>query len=208
MKLCRPALPNSRMHGCYWSWKWSCLEGAKFRSFFSSLKVNFRTKKSADLAMVRVRELKFGTSSPLCNDAILPPSVLHSVVSNSSPHSPWHSWSAQSLRSLSPEASATTAAAAATATRKEEADVIPEEVRGRFGFRRGRKTLNSSLFSRRFNFQSGPLDVPLLYRVLDNSFSQGEDVLLKLLWLQEKCLAMCNLLNGDQPNFTASQCFI
>ena len=53
------------MHGCYWSWKWSCLEGAKFRSFYSSLKVNFRTKRSAHSAMVRVRELKIGTFSPL-----------------------------------------------------------------------------------------------------------------------------------------------
>ena len=64
-KLCQPVLLYCRMHGCYWSWKWSCLKGAKFSSFCSSLNVNFRTKKSAPFAMVRVRELKIGTCSNL-----------------------------------------------------------------------------------------------------------------------------------------------
>ena len=57
------------------------------------------------------------------------------------------------------------------------------------------------------SIRSSPLDVPLLYRVLDNSFSQGGDVLLKLLWLEEKCLAVCTLCYKNQPNFISKQIF-
>ena len=63
------------------------MKGAKFRSFNSSLNVNFRTKKSAQIAMVRVRELKIETFSNLCTDYSNTPLTVTVLVNRMLPNS-------------------------------------------------------------------------------------------------------------------------